>query len=64
MSAANLCPARRYDDPEGPAEERVICIHAPHVPGAFGFVCRGCWEAMLKGAADREGVRQEWELEP
>jgi hypothetical protein len=58
VSTPKLCPAILHDCPE----ERVICIHAPHVPGAFGFVCRGCWEAMLKGAADREAVRREWEV--
>ena len=57
MTARELCPALLHDRPE----ERVICFLAPHVPGAFGFVCRCCLEAMLKGAADREAVRQEWE---
>jgi hypothetical protein len=59
VSTPELCPAILYDRPE----ERVICIHPPHVPGAFGFVCRWCLEAMLRGAADREAVRQEWEVE-
>jgi hypothetical protein len=62
MTARDLCPALRHDRPE----ERVVCIHAPQAPppGAFGFVCRCCFEAMLKGAADRDAVRQEWKLEP
>jgi hypothetical protein len=59
MNAPDLCPAILYDRPE----ERVICVDAPEAPppGAFGFVCRCCFEAMLRGAADREAVRQEWE---
>ncbi len=60
MSAPELCPALLHDRPEA----RVVCIHAPHVPGAFAFICWRCLEAMLKGAADREALRQEWELEP
>jgi hypothetical protein len=57
MTAPNLCPALLLDSPE----ERVICFLAPHIPGAWGLVCRRCWAAMLKGEADREAVRQEWE---
>jgi hypothetical protein len=57
MSAPELCPAHRHDRPEDP-EERVICVSAEHVPGAWTFICRECWEALLDGAARR----QEWEL--
>ncbi len=60
MSARDLCPALLHDRPE----ERVVCIHAPQIPGAFTLLCWRCLEAMLKGADDREAVRQEWELEP
>jgi hypothetical protein len=59
VNAPAHCPALRHDSPE----ERVICFLAPHIPGAWGFVCRSCWAAMLKGEADREAVRQEWEVE-
>ena len=58
MSAAELCPAHRYDDPND-REERVICLTEEHVPGSWGFICRDCWEAMLNGKARRE----EWELD-
>jgi hypothetical protein len=54
MSAPEVCPAHRYDR----EEERVICVREPHVPGAWGFICRECWEAMLNAKARRE----EWEL--
>ena len=54
MSAPELCPARRYDR----EEERVICMLEEHIPGAWGFICRECWEAMLNAKARR----QEWEL--
>ena len=59
MSAGGLCPALRHDRPE----EQVVCVHAAQAPppGAFSFICWRCLEAMLKGAADREAVRQEWE---
>ena len=53
-----LCPARRHDRPEDP-EERVICMLEEHIPGAWGFICRECWEAMLDGASRR----QEWEVD-
>jgi hypothetical protein len=55
MNAPELCPALLYDR----AEERVICFRAESVPGAWGFVCLSCWEAMLDGKARRE----EWEVE-
>jgi hypothetical protein len=57
MSSPDLCPAILHGRPE----ERVICIHAPQAPppGAFGFICRRCFEAMLKGADDREAIRRE-----
>ena len=54
MSAPELCPARRYDR----EEERVICMLEEHIPGAWGFICRECWEAMLNAQARRP----EWEL--
>jgi hypothetical protein len=57
MSAPEVCPAHRYDRPEDP-EERVICMLEEHIPRSWGFICRGCWEAMLDGAARRA----EWEL--
>jgi hypothetical protein len=50
-----LCPAHR-DDRE---EERVICMLEEHIPGAWGFICSSCWEAMLNAKARRE----EWEVE-
>ena len=53
-----LCPARRHDRPEDP-EERVICMLEEHIPGAWGFICSGCWEAMLNAKARRE----EWEVD-
>lgn len=51
---AELCPAHRHDR----EEERVLCFREPHVPSAWGFICSGCWEAMLNAKARRE----EWEL--
>jgi len=54
MSAPELCPARRHDG----EEERVLCFREPHVPGAWGFICSSCREAMLNAKARRE----EWEL--
>jgi hypothetical protein len=54
MSAPELCPAHRYDC----EDERVLCLWEPHMPGAWGFICSGCWEAMLNAKARRE----EWEL--
>jgi hypothetical protein len=30
-----------------------------HIPGAWGFICRDCWEAMLNAKARRE----EWEVD-
>jgi hypothetical protein len=59
MNAGELCPAVLHDRPE----ERAICIRIPQIPGAFGFICRRCLEATVKGAADRETLRQEWEVE-
>jgi hypothetical protein len=58
MSAPEVCPAHRYDRPEDP-EERYVCMLGEHVPGAWGFICRECWEAMLDG----ESRRQEWEVD-
>jgi hypothetical protein len=58
MSAPEVCPAHRYDRPGDP-EERVICLLDEHIPGAWGFICSGCWEAMLNAKARRE----EWEVE-
>jgi hypothetical protein len=58
MNAPELCPAHRHDNPEGPDEERVICIREPSIRGAWGFICRRCWDAML----DAEARRKEWEL--
>ena len=57
MSAPEVCPAHRHNrlDPE----ERDICILGEHVPGAWGFICSGCWEAMLNAKACRE----EWQAE-
>jgi hypothetical protein len=52
---ATPCPAHRYDEPE----ERVVCIREPSVRGAWGFICRSCWDAML----DAEARRQEWEID-
>jgi hypothetical protein len=57
MSAPELCPARRHDRPEDP-EERVVCLLEPHIPNSWGFICSGCWEAML----DAQARREEWEL--
>ena len=55
MNAGDLCPAHRHDRPE----ERVVCVRVPdHPPGAWGFICWGCWKAMLDGKARRE----EWEV--
>jgi hypothetical protein len=51
---AELCPVHRHDR----EEERVICVLGEHVPGAWGLICSGCWEAMLNAKARRE----EWEL--
>jgi hypothetical protein len=59
MTTTELCPALLHDRPE----ERVICIQAPHVPGAWGLICRRCLEVMLRRANDREAIAQEWELE-
>ena len=53
-----LCPAHRHDRPEDP-EERYVCMLDEHVAGAWGFICRECWEAMLDGKARRE----EWEAD-
>jgi hypothetical protein len=50
MSAPELCPAHRYGRPEDP-EERVICMLEEHIPGAWGFICSGCWQAMLNAKA-------------
>jgi hypothetical protein len=58
MSAPELCPAHRYDSEEDP-EERVICMLEEHIPRAWGFICRECWEGMLDGKARRE----EWEVD-
>jgi hypothetical protein len=57
VSTPELCPAILYDRPE----ERVVCIHEPHVPGAVGLVCWRCLEIMLRRAADREACEREWE---
>ncbi len=59
MSAPELCPALLHDS----EEERVICCLEPSIPGAWGFICRDCLEAMLDGADNREAVRQEWEVD-
>ena len=41
MTAADLCPARRYEEEEG---ERYVCLcHEEHEPGAWTFIC---WPAM------------------
>jgi len=55
ISPPTVCPAHHHDRPE----ERVICILGEHVPGAWGFVCSSCWEAMLNAKACRE----EWQAE-
>ena len=55
MSVPELCPAHHHDRPE----ERVICMLEEHIPGAWGFICRDCWEAMLNAKARRE----EWEVD-
>jgi hypothetical protein len=52
MSAPELCPARGHDR----EEERVICMWEEHIPGAWGFICSGCWRAML----DAKARREEW----
>jgi hypothetical protein len=63
VTAPELCPAILHDRPED--GERVICLpDRVHILGAWSFVCWRCLEAMLKGRADRESVRQEWEVEP
>ena len=62
MTDAKLCPAHRHDRPE----ERVVCVWDPALAslrGAFCFICWSCLEVMLRRAADREAVRQEWEVE-
>ena len=60
MSAPELCPAHRYDDPEDP-EERVICLLEPHVPNSWGFICHRCWETMANAKARREECEvEEW----
>ncbi len=59
MTTPERCPAVLHDRPE----ERVVCIQADHVPGAFSFICWGCLEVMARRAADREAVHQEWEVE-
>jgi hypothetical protein len=58
VSAGELCPALLHDR----EEDRVICVREPSIPGAWCFICWRCLEAMLKGATDREAVRQEWEI--
>jgi hypothetical protein len=55
---AELCPAHRHDRPEDP-EERVVCLLEPHIPNAWGFICRECWEAL----EDARARRKEWELD-
>jgi len=55
MNAPEQCPAHRHDRPE----ERVLCFQKRHVPGAWGFICSGCWEAM----ANAKACRKEWEVE-
>ena len=57
MNTPKLCPALLLDSPE----ERVICFLAPHIPGAWGLVCRRCWEIMLRREGDRRAIAQEWE---
>jgi hypothetical protein len=57
VSTPELCPALLYDSPE----ERVVCVHEPHIPGAWGLGCRSCWAAMLRKVADQEAIAQEWE---
>jgi hypothetical protein len=54
MSAPALCPAILHDR----EDERVICMLGEHVPGAWGFICSGCWEAL----EDARARREEWEL--
>jgi len=55
MRPPELCPAHRYDR----KEERVLCFRKPPRPGAWGFICSGCWETM----ANARARRKEWELE-
>jgi hypothetical protein len=55
ISPPTVCPAHRHDR----EEERVLCMWEEHIPGAWGFICSGCWEAMLNAKARRE----EWEEE-
>jgi hypothetical protein len=57
VTAGDLCPAVLYDR----EEERVVCVQAPHILGAWSFICRRCLEIMLRQAADQEAERQEWE---
>jgi hypothetical protein len=55
MSAPELCPAILHNS----EEERVICMLQEPIPNSWGFICSGCWEAML----DRKAAREEWELD-
>ena len=63
MTAHELCPARRTVDKEGGVTLCSPEAKTEKARGMWGFICRRCFEAMLRGAADREAVRQEWELE-
>ena len=44
LTKAELCPALLHDRDE----ERVVCVRVPdHPPGAFGFTCWSCLEAIV-----------------
>jgi hypothetical protein len=55
LSPPTVCPADCHDR----LEERVSCMWEEHIPGAWAFICRGCWEALVNARARRK----EWEVD-
>jgi hypothetical protein len=48
------CPAHKYDNPDGPVEERVICVRQPQIPRAMCFICSDCARRLFEGKHRRD----------
>jgi hypothetical protein len=55
-----VCSAIKHDKPNGPPEERVICVRSEagkHIRGAMTYICGDCWKKLLEGKRRRaEGL--------